>query len=794
MLETLKNVQLDLMLVICGISGAVAFFLALSKSIDKERKLYLILANLCSVLLMISDRSAYSFRGNTGLAASVIVRISNFLTFGMILMILWAFNNYFQDICREAPGIKAALKRLKVCNYIILFGLFLLFASQLTGLYYTIDENNTYHRASGYFISFIIPVTVLIIQLTVAIQHRKNFRTGVFISLLLFTTLPIVAGLVQIPLYGLSLIKLTTGFLTTMLYLFALGDMNYTVEHARQLEVDLLKKENENSKKLFAQTAEALASAIDAKDKYTRGHSSRVAEYSRKIAESVGKSSQECDEIYYAALLHDVGKIGISRSILQKPGKLSNEEYQVIKEHPDIGAQILSSISESPYLSIGARSHHERYDGKGYPQGLKGNDIPEIARIIAVADAYDAMTSSRSYRETIPQQFVREEFVKGLGTQFDPVFGKIMIHLIDLDEEYQMKEKEEVKELAGKNELICGEYRSAVSEGIVVTKEITKIKFQSVADEGFAAEKAMPSIILFDSLDARIHTEDKNITRLMYFEYGEIHFNGKIVRKGARKMQPTITKKPIAPEETKTTVYSIEAVKVKDHVLITIDSEKETFEIIVALPDSARWAYIGLTGEHCHLLNVSIDRDDQSVPDDYIPRIAEEISYIDAPTGDLPNIQCDGYRSATTDGILVKDKVTVTFHTMSLPTARLVWHCPYFSIFSSDNGKVNGPDFREYGLLRLDGENWDSDDFGSNKITVNKTEQFTTWDDWKTINKEGFDCSITIERSGDKVTLTTSNKGIEIVNVTTMKDPSKEVYISLTGDQCAITNIKIKDS
>lgn len=794
MLETLKNVQLDLMLVICGISGAVAFFLALSKSIDKERKLYLILANLFSVLLMISDRAAYSFRGNTGLTASVIVRISNFLTFGMILMILWAFNNYFQDICREAPGIKAALKRLKACNYIILFGLFLLFASQLTGFYYTIDENNIYHRAPGYFISFIIPVTVLIIQLTVAIQHRKHFRTGVFISLLLFTTLPIVAGFVQIPLYGLSLINLTTGFLTTMLYLFALGDMNYTVEHARQLEVDLLKKENENSKKLFAQTAEALASAIDAKDKYTRGHSSRVAEYSRKIAESVGKSSQECDEIYYAALLHDVGKIGISRSILQKPGKLSNEEYQVIKEHPDIGAQILSSISESPYLSIGARSHHERYDGKGYPQGLKGNDIPEIARIIAVADAYDAMTSSRSYRETIPQQVVREEFVKGLGTQFDPVFGKIMIHLIDLDEEYQMKEKVEVKELAGKNELICGEYRSAVSEGIVITKEITRIKFQCVADEGFATEKAMPSIILFDSLDARIHTEDKNITRLMYFEYGEIHFNGKIVRKGARKMQPTITKKPIAPQETKTTVYSIEAVKVKDHVLITIDSEKETFEIIVALPDSARWAYIGLTGEHCHLLNVSIDRDDQSVPDDYIPRIAEEISYIDAPTGDLPNIQCDGYRSATTDGILVKDKVTVTFHTMSLPTARLVWHCPYFSIFSSDNGKVNGPDFREYGLLRLDGENWDSDDFGSNKITVNKTEQFTTWDDWKAINKEGFDCSITIERSGDKVTLTTSNKGIEIVNVTTMKDPSKEVYISLTGDQCAITNIKIKDS
>jgi len=794
MIEVFRSVQLDLMLILSGISGAVAFFLALSKSLDKERKLYLILANLFSVILHISDRAAYRYRGDPTQWGGYIVRVSNFMNFAMLLMILWAFNNYFQDICKDEPGIGTKSKRLIACNYIILTGLFLLAGSQLTGLYYTIDKNNIYHRSPGYFISFLIPATVLIIQLTVAIQHRKHFRTGVFISLLLFTTLPLFAGILQFCFYGLSLIDLTTGFLTTMLYLFALSDMNQTIENARTLELNFLKKENENSRKLFAQTAEALASAIDAKDKYTKGHSSRVAEYSRKIAEIVGKTPQECDEIYYAALLHDVGKIGISRSILQKTGKLSDEEYQVIKEHPDIGAQILSSISESPYLSIGARSHHERYDGKGYPQGLKGNDIPEIARIIAVADAYDAMTSSRSYRETIPQQVVREEFVKGLGTQFDPVFGKIMIHLIDLDEEYQMKEKEEIKELAGKNELICGEYRSAVSEGIVVTKEITKIKFQCIPEEGFPRERTNPSIILFDSLDARIHTEDKNIARLMYFEYGEIHFDGQVIRKGARKMQPKVTKKSVDAGQSSAVSYSIEAVKVKDHLLLTIDSDSATIEVIVALPDSARWAYIGLTGEHCHLLNVSIDRDDQSVPDNYIPRIAEEISYIDVPAGDLPNIQCDGYRSATTDGIPVKDEVTVTFHTMSLPTARLVWHCPYFSIFSSDNGKVNGPDFREYGLLRLDGENWDSDDFGTNEITVNKSDEFTNWDMWKTRKKEGLDCSATVRRKGDKIILTTKNLGIDITNITTMKDPSKDVYISLTGDQCALTNIRIKES
>ena len=793
MIEILKDVQLDLMLILSGISAAVALFLALSKSLDKERKVFLILANLFSVILLISDRAAYEYRGDPAPASFWIVRISNFLIFAMIIMILGAFNSYVQDICMDEAGIARTPIRLRLINYLLLGGMILLIVSQFTGLYYTIDADNIYHRSAGYPIGMLIPLFVLVLQLSVIIQYRHHFRIGVFLSLILFTTLPLIAGILQLYCYGLSLINITTGFLTSLLYLFALRDMNSTVDRARQIEVDYLKKESENTKRLFAQTAEALASAIDAKDKYTKGHSSRVAEYSRKIAELAGKNPQECDEIYYAALLHDVGKIGISRSILNKKGKLSDEEYKVIKEHPNIGAQILSSISESPYLSIGAKSHHERYDGKGYPEGLKGDDIPEIARIIAVADAYDAMTSSRSYRETIPQQVVREEFVKCLGTQFDPVFGKLMIHLIDLDGEYQMKEKEEVKELAGKNELICDEYRSAVSEGIIVTNQITRIKLKHTPAKDFSRERSLPSLILFDSLDARIHTEENNIVRLLYFEYGEIRFDGKVVRKGARKMQPSITKNADADTVSDSISYTIETVKVKDHVLIRIISDAETVEIIVALPDSARWAYIGLTGEHCQLTNVSIDRDEETVPNDFIPRIAEEISYIDVPAGDVPNIQSDGYRLATTDGFLLKDKLTITFHTMSLPTARLVWHCPYFSIFSSDNGKVNGPDFREYGLLRLDGENWDSDDYGSNVITVNKTEEFTGWDNWKARNKEGLDCTVTITRSGGTVTVRTTNLGIDITNVTTMKDPSKDVYIALTGDQCAITNIRVKE-
>ena len=139
-----------------------------------------------------------------------------------------------------------------------------------------------------------------------------------------------------------------------------------------------------------------------------------------------------------SAPLHDIGKIGIPDTIINKPSKLTDEEYRVIKEHPLTGAQILSEIKSVPDLIYGAKYHHERYDGKGYPCGIKGKDLPEIAAIIAVADAYDAMTSNRSYRKLLSQDIVRSEIEKGLGTQFHPKWGKIMLDLIDKDTEYKM--------------------------------------------------------------------------------------------------------------------------------------------------------------------------------------------------------------------------------------------------------------------------------------------------------------------------------------------------------------------
>ena len=199
-----------------------------------------------------------------------------------------------------------------------------------------------------------------------------------------------------------------------------------------------IKCETEKNKELTTDMIKALVKTIDAKDPYTNGHSIRVAEYTRMLAEQVYTDQDEIHSIYNIALLHDIGKIGIPDSIISKPGKLTDEEYNIIKGHTLTGAKILSEIKSAPELIYGAKYHHERYDGKGYPCGLKGEEIPEISAIIAVADAYDAMTSNRSYRKLLPQETVKQEIEKGLGTQFNPKWGKIMLKLIEKDKDYKM--------------------------------------------------------------------------------------------------------------------------------------------------------------------------------------------------------------------------------------------------------------------------------------------------------------------------------------------------------------------
>ena len=222
------------------------------------------------------------------------------------------------------------------------------------------------------------------------------------------------------------------------------GDLEETTAELLHLKHNLedeVEKKTRENERLSLHVVQTLAEAIDAKDSYTNGHSGRVAVYSREIARRAGYSIKAQNEIYMMGLLHDVGKIGVPDAVINKPSKLTEEEFEQIKNHPVMGARILKTIREMPKLVTGARWHHERYDGNGYPDRLKGTDIPEEARIIGVADAYDAMTSNRSYRHSMAQSAVREQIAKGRGVQFDPRFADIMLQMIDDDTGYDMREK-----------------------------------------------------------------------------------------------------------------------------------------------------------------------------------------------------------------------------------------------------------------------------------------------------------------------------------------------------------------
>ncbi|MBP5461755.1 MAG: HD domain-containing protein [Lachnospiraceae bacterium] len=810
-MKMLQNIQLDLMLALSGIGVVLAVLVLLSKALSRRRRLVIAILELSATFLLFFDRLTYFYDGDASSKGIAITRVSNFMGYLLNQFIVFAFIHYVMNIIREDQKMKVPRVLRLLCAFMFA-GMLFVVAGSFTDYLYYFEEGNIYHRGPGFMLCYIVPSITILALVWYVIANHRHFSRTICISLLLFLLGPVAASFVQIFTLGFSLMNIVISIMSILAYIFAYLDINDKVDRANTIKIEHLEEQRKLSHRLFEQIANVLASAIDAKDEYTRGHSHRVAEYSEKIARQMGKSEDECKKIYYTALLHDVGKIGVPDSIITKNGKLTDEEYAAMKQHPVIGNQILSSVKDYPYLSIGARYHHERYDGRGYPDGLKGEEIPEVARIISVADAYDAMTSHRSYRSAIPQQLVREEIVKNAGTQFDPDMAKIMQYLIDIDNQYEMKERKEAKELRGDTEIVCADFADEVSEGILITAQATWIHFTYEPEEGH--EDASSTMILFDSLDAHYHSEAKEVRDRMYFEYGRIRLDGTATAEGARKIEvrrPEKVSGAAADDECdadgrKTAAderlgggktaggrekeYAVEAVRVKDHVQIRIDDGETVTEVIVALPDCTRYAYIGLTGKHCTINHVTIEHSEKTTDPDSISRIAEEISYIDGKEGDIPNIQIDNFRSDATVGVAIEDRLKLTFHSMSLPTARLIWHCPYILLFHSSDGTKSGANYREFGLVRLDGEYWEGSGV-KNTMKAVKGDDFKGWEHWKEANRAGIDVTVTFTRNRNRITVTTENLGLNIENTTEFPEGTENVYVALTGDQCALTDIRI---
>lgn len=208
--------------------------------------------------------------------------------------------------------------------------------------------------------------------------------------------------------------------------------------HQDELE-EAVSNERENVARITFETIATITRTVDAKDHYTRDHSTRVANYSVLIAGELGWEEHDIDKLYYAARLHDIGKIGIQDNILKKAGRLEDHEYEIMKTHTTIGAEILSGLSFIEGAVEGALYHHEKYDGTGYPFGLRGESIPIFARIICIADAFDAMNSDRAYRNRCNEEHILRELEKGRGTHFDPqivdaIFSCLDKHYITIGE------------------------------------------------------------------------------------------------------------------------------------------------------------------------------------------------------------------------------------------------------------------------------------------------------------------------------------------------------------------------
>ncbi|MBQ3968091.1 MAG: diguanylate cyclase [Lachnospiraceae bacterium] len=239
-------------------------------------------------------------------------------------------------------------------------------------------------------------------------------------------------------------ISIFTGLAMYQYHKASLRNIEYTdslnAEVAKQTAV--AEERSRKIEQMSYQTIQTLANAIDAKDPYTKGHSTRVSQYAVLLAEALGWDEERVTELKYAALLHDIGKIGVPDSILNNPKKLTEVEYNIIKSHTTMGEDILKNKIIIGVADDIAGSHHERYDGRGYPRGLKGKEISEGARIVAIADAFDAMSSNRVYRKAIDKERIRNEYVEGRGRQFDPEFTDVFLKLLDEGKLELVKENE----------------------------------------------------------------------------------------------------------------------------------------------------------------------------------------------------------------------------------------------------------------------------------------------------------------------------------------------------------------
>ncbi len=371
-------------------------------------------------------------------------------------------------------------------------------------------------RKSKYYIAYAILINIIAMAITVVFPQTLisvfrpdrmkyyNIALSIIVAMYIFMTFWLqrkIAENMQDKLaeYNEELIALNEEIETNT-------KLQMEMQHREELMVQQKKQADEMTKLLIR----TLSDTIEAKDEYTRGHSSRVSEYAELIAKKMGLPEEEVDSIRYAATLHDIGKIGVPDTILNKPSKLTDEEYSIIKTHSSIGADILKNIEIIAHTADIAGHHHERYDGKGYPEGLKADEISIGARIVAIADSFDAMNSRRIYRKPLSRDIIISEITKNRGIQFDPEIADAFLELLEsgaIDKIASNNQEQADDDIAGFHNEDAEKILSAVvtsmkSSSGSSTDLLTGLSLRSVGEEKIAhliSEK--PGALIFCDMD-----------------------------------------------------------------------------------------------------------------------------------------------------------------------------------------------------------------------------------------------------------------------------------------------------
>lgn len=407
-MKSLPNKLKIFLLVIYGITLLSIFYFKRNNS-ELLPIVNLIHVAFFAILMILTETFNVTFR-NISVSTSFAIQLASFITFGplytIIVEVIGVTFRVFKTEERYVNTLNTPIYKT-VFNYCILtlpiiFGSYIF---SLLGGKYSVIKSSENIIPLIFFVLVYMLINTSVISMLFSILYNKSL-ISVFINNISLSFLNILAmapfGII------LAVVFSTYGYLGVLLVMFPIVLVRYT------FSLYLV------SKSQYIQTVHALMIAMEARDKYTQGHSKRVSEIAEIIAKKLKFSQGRIEELMVASLLHDVGKIGIQDSILNKPGKLNDEEYKIIKQHPVIGYNILKDINNMKDINYIVKYHHERYDGKGYPEGKKGDELPLEVFIVQLADCIDAMATDRPYRKALSQEMISNEIARCDGTQFHP--------------------------------------------------------------------------------------------------------------------------------------------------------------------------------------------------------------------------------------------------------------------------------------------------------------------------------------------------------------------------------------